>query len=321
MSSTIGVVVATYNGERYLETQLSSILQQTVKPDLIVVSDGGSTDDTLLIAHEVLSLSNIPHKVLSSDERLSVAANFEKALRECDTDYIFFADQDDKWIDTKIEHTIKYIEDDCVLLFTNAFVTDEKLQHHDETLWQQIGYKPQNTIERYYKGNETFVAELIRHNVVTGMCMCITRELKSIAIPFPGNVIHDYWLALLGICIGTVISINEPLTLYRQHKNNVVGTSTSIRKSYGKRLQYLDGLRARASMIEKLINIIENAQKASVCTVLNEYKSYLNRRIEYLSDNRIFGNTIPISEYSKFEYKKERVICRDIFTKFSKIIK
>lgn len=321
MAKSLGVVVATYNGEQYLETQLLSIISQTIKPDLIVVSDGGSTDNSVDIARRVLSKGDIPYKLLESEVQLSVTNNFEKALRECDTDLIFFSDQDDKWLDNKIEITLKYFTENCSLVFSNAFITDEELQFNGMTLWNQIGFHPGEKIKYYCRGDLGFLTELIKHNVVTGMCMCITEELKTASIPFPDDVIHDYWLALLGITYGSIIAIDEPLTLYRQHHNNVVGTSTTIRKSFSKRHHYIKKIIGNKTMIEQLLVLNCNYENEDIKRLLKDYDDYLNQRIQYVSCSKLSNIGVIPKGYSLFEYNKERVIARDIYTRVSTIIK
>ena len=131
MSNTIGVVLATYNGELYVEQQLRSIIGQTKKPTMIIVSDGGSTDRTIEVCSAVLEDSGISSNILVSDTQLSAAANFEKALNHCDCDIIFFSDQDDVWMPNKIELLTQAMEkNDCCLAFANAFITDSSLKQN-----------------------------------------------------------------------------------------------------------------------------------------------------------------------------------------------
>ncbi len=162
MGNTVGVIIATYNGEKYVRHQLNTIINQSLKPDLIVVSDGGSTDNTIDICIQTLSNSGIQYKVLTSNERLSVQANFNKALSECNCNYIFFADQDDSWIRNKIEITINdMMKSNASLAFTNAAITNEALVRSGVSLWDSIGYR-QNSPNHLYNQNDVhFIEELV----------------------------------------------------------------------------------------------------------------------------------------------------------------
>lgn len=319
MNCTIGVVVATYNGERFIETQLLSIINQTKHPNEIIVSDGCSADNTIQIAKKILSEHDIPYRILTSDKRLSVSQNFQKGLSACETDYIFFSDQDDMWLENKIERTLLSIEEDCSLIFTNAYIADENLNYNGSTLWQQIGYRTDARTKKYSKGDLSFYKLLIKHNVVTGMCMCISSTIKPFAIPFPDGVIHDYWIAFVGISTGSVISINEPLTLYRQHGNNVVGTTTNLRKSYSKKDRYLNDIIAKEKMITQVLELIKHENLRIPYGIVTQYKDYLDKKIQYITSRQLFP--VPsLSDYYKYEYKMGRIVIRDIFTKVRTLV-
>ena len=283
---------------------------------MIVVSDGGSADKTVSIAKTILSQSNVPYKLLLTDTQLPVAQNFEKALKECDTDLIFFSDQDDVWLEKKIEYTASSMVESCELIFSDAYVVDSDLINNNKTLWQKVGYHPDNHINVYKQYDTSFFNELLEHNVVTGMCMCITKTLRDIALPFPEKVLHDYWLALLGINKGAVVSINEPLVLYRQHSSNVVGTSTTFKKSFVKRKGYLNKLQAKESMFIRLKKIVgKDSPESNIYQLICEYVAYLACRINYIKHGSVFEIINNISGYTRYEHRHWRIIMRDVFAK------
>lgn len=128
MPETIGVCIATYNGEKYIEEQLKSIINQKRPVDYIVISDGCSEDATLDICEKILSRNNIDFKILRSDKRLSVTENFERGLKELRTDYIFLSDQDDFWKRDKTSIAIEQMKlNRAKLFFSNAELVDEHL--------------------------------------------------------------------------------------------------------------------------------------------------------------------------------------------------
>src|SRR5438034_11669775 len=102
MNKTIGVAIATFNGVRYIEEQLNSICSQTVKPNLISISDDGSTDGTVAALEVFRRRSKIPVVLNTNTKRVGVVENFMRAFNQCDTDYISYSDQDDVWHPNKV---------------------------------------------------------------------------------------------------------------------------------------------------------------------------------------------------------------------------
>jgi glycosyltransferase involved in cell wall biosynthesis len=105
------IVMATYNGEKYLSEQLDSFCKQSVLPDELVVSDDNSKDATKEI---ILNFAKTaPFKVLfvENNHNSGVVKNFENALKHAKGDIIFFSDQDDYWLSNKIEKYMSVFEE------------------------------------------------------------------------------------------------------------------------------------------------------------------------------------------------------------------
>ena len=124
MDLTSAVVIATYNGEKYILEQIESIINQTRKPDYIVISDDNSKDRTIEICKKSLSTCGIPYNIVSNMGNKGVANNFFNGLSFCKQDIIFFSDQDDIWLNKKIENTMDIFEkySECIMVIHNAFI-------------------------------------------------------------------------------------------------------------------------------------------------------------------------------------------------------
>ncbi len=317
MKETVGAVIATYNGEKYVDQQLMSIINQDRKPDLIVISDGGSSDRTVEICREILSSSEIKYIILTSDTQLSVPINFGKAIENCCCDYIFLSDQDDYWVKDKISVTLEAMaNNDVCMAFTNATITDGALNHKGTTLWDTIGFKPEDEITVFEKNDFDFIHELIRHNIVTGMTICLTSDLRDVVLPISSNAIHDKWISMLAIFTGNIVAINQELVLYRQHGNNAVGTQRNLRKSLNNKRSYLDRLIQREKMISELFERIEGIDYPEF---LVNYKMYLRKRIEFLRGTTNFFSAVRLlNEYKKNEYKPLEIMIKDYIVRVSK---
>src|SRR5438270_1073780 len=100
---TVSVAMATFNGERYLKTQLDTIARQSVLPTELVVSDDGSNDQTLSVVADFARSAPFQVTTVRNETRLGFADNFLQAARLCEGDAVAYADQDDFWLSHKLE--------------------------------------------------------------------------------------------------------------------------------------------------------------------------------------------------------------------------
>lgn len=214
----VSVALCTYNGEKYIEEQLNSILAQTVGVNEIVISDDGSTDGTLNVVQAILSKSNIPFKILKNAGQKGVCGNFFNAISACSNEIIFTCDQDDVWKKDKVEKMIAPFEnnENVLLVFSDATLVDGNLKPLGSNLWKTLSFKP-------LKDSSKMFDVLLGLRVVTGACMAVRRDFAFFCGIARGGWLHDAWFAINASVRGDVIPINEELIFYRQHDNNTVG--------------------------------------------------------------------------------------------------
>lgn len=232
----ISVCIPTYNGGKYIKEQLESILKQLGPNDEVIISDDCSTDDTIEI---IKSFNDVRIKVYTH-EKISnrfkgtytniyyVYKNVENALRYATGDYIFLSDQDDIWLDDKIETVCAELNRgaDCVL-HNNIVVNNEggvlMKSYFDWT-------KPSNSLFRF----------LVRC-FYQGASMAFTRKILELSLPFPNTlpISHDHWIACNSWTHGKRISfIKKPLLLYRRHGDNVSPSSEKSNNSLYFKISY-----------------------------------------------------------------------------------
>ncbi len=226
----VSVALCTYNGEKYIEEQLNTIIAQTRRPDEIVVSDDGSSDRTLEIAGSVLAGSGIAHLVLKNEGKHGVVGNFHNAMSHCSGDVIFTSDQDDMWREDKVELMIRPFEEseENVLVFSNALLVDGEGKSLGGDLWSTLSFRPERA-----KGD--MFGLLLNRCVVTGAAMALRRSLFELGGMAPQGWLHDGWFAVNAVLVGKLCPIDEQLLFYRQHGNNVVGAKklTSMQRVKG----------------------------------------------------------------------------------------
>lgn len=199
----ITVVLCTYNGAKYLATQLDSILSQTYTPIELVISDDASTDDTRQVLQRYENIPGI--SIYYNEKNIGLAKNFDLASKQAKGEFIAYSDQDDIWVENKIEQLHKAI-DNKLLVYSDSELIDEN--------GSKLG-KKLSDIRHMYTGEDS--RGFIFSNVVWGHGMLIKKELLQVSRPFPANVHHDVWLTFKAITHGGITYLDEVLTKYRQH--------------------------------------------------------------------------------------------------------
>ena len=207
----ISVCIATHNGEKYIKEQLVSILEQIEDSDEIIISDDGSTDNTIELIHSLdddrIKIVTIEHSRKNMKPHWYVTKNFENSLKHAKGDMIFLADQDDIWMPNKIEKCIKGIGENIALLHNLRCVDINA---------NSLGYDWYNQKEKFRKYNI-----LMMGHTHQGCALCFKKELLNFILPFPENLYtHDFWIGIIAELKGGLRFLDEDLMKYRIHGNN-----------------------------------------------------------------------------------------------------
>lgn len=217
----LSVALCTYNGSIFIEQQINSILNQTIKVDEIIVCDDKSTDATVSILKK-LQVSHPCIVIIENEINLRSTKNFEKVIQICSGDYIFLADQDDLWNEEKVAKTLAVFKENPTAegVFSNAdLIDDNGTKLSDKTIWDSVFFfekempKPIDFVDIIFKNG----------NIVTGATLCIKKEVKSFIFPFSEDNLHDEWIASLLAFRNTLYYSTENLISYRIHENQQVG--------------------------------------------------------------------------------------------------
>lgn len=214
----IDILLATYNGEKYLKCQLDSILNQTHKNIRLLINDDCSTDNTRAILKEYEEKDN-RIKVKYNEKNLGYVKNFEDLLKRVENKYFALSDQDDFWKEEKIEKSLnKLLEEDADLVFTDLEPVDEKLNTITPSMVRFM------QMDKNIKKHQDYKVVFLR-NCVTGCTILSKKELINEYIPIPTKepMVHDWWMALIISQIGKITFLDEPTIKYRQHGNNQLG--------------------------------------------------------------------------------------------------
>lgn len=233
----VSVAMATYNGEKYIYEQIKTILRNLTESDELIVSDDGSIDKTL----EIIEKINDNRIKLIKGTGSGIKQNFENAIKHTTGDYIFLADQDDMWLDNKIDKTLEHFyKSDAILIQHDAVVIDEN---------QNILY---NSFAEHRKVKTGIIKNLIK-NSYHGCCIAFKKELKNEILPIPNNIyLHDAWIGLIAELNGNTKFINEKLIKYRRHLEN----TSSFRH-----LPLKEMIKNRVNYTKELLKYIKDRKK------------------------------------------------------------
>lgn len=320
MEHKISVVLCTYNGEKYIQQQIQSILDQSRLPDELIIVDDRSSDNTVSIIKRMLPDAGITYQIHINEVNLGVVRNFEKGMGLSTGDIIFTCDQDDLWVNHKVERMLIEFDKNprCLLVFSDAILVNQDRVPFSYRLWDVSRVLPDVFDQkRYYD-------ELLKKRVVTGAAMALRRELFEKTSPFPEKSwLHDGWLAINAPLYGDMVAIREPLIEYRQHGGNSVGASRL--NFIGKVKRYTNNLRNMEPMdvqiCKEYVDFLEISGK--LIAEKNETK-HVEACIRFWSDSiqmkhisRIQGllmiaKCIANQGYQKFHYGGLRGVTVDI---------
>lgn len=285
MNNSVAVLVATYNGAQYVQSQLESLANQTYKNIRIYIRDDGSKDSTFDICKQFLSKHN--NTVLTQGENCGAFSNFMQLLRFAgdDHEYYAFCDQDDIWMENKIENAITKIGDtsEPVLYCSQVVIVDKNIR--------TVGLSKVPV----YIGFQNALVE----NIAQGSTIVLNRTARDILVSkeVTGIKLHDWWCYLVISSLGKVLYDPSPTMYYRMHSRNVsYGAFGSLPKMIGrlKRLMKKDRFECfkQALVLKNMYGSIMTFRQSEL---LNEFLSIMEIRflfrLKYLFVNKFRRQT------------------------------
>ena len=239
----ISVVLCTYNGAKYIEAQLASIIAQTYAVAEIIVVDDVSSDDTMAVVERAAARDS---RISLSQNNFNIGftSNFESALQMAKHDYIAISDQDDIWHHQKIEKMMAAFASDAAAIYCDSVRFTKDIPIHPI----------KNKKNKHVAGTD--VRKLAMYNTVSGHALIIRKTLLEKALPIPTAVYYDWWLALQAVTSGGLQYLDEILVYQRAHDNNVTiaknTSSKELRNNYRTMLRtHLQAFVQIASLSEK----------------------------------------------------------------------
>lgn len=299
-SPLVSIVMATYNGERFIEAQIKSILSQTYTNLEIIVVDDVSTDQTYGKL-EAYATKDKRIKLFRNDSNLGYVKNFEKGLLLANGSYVAPSDHDDIWFPEKIATLLAAINE-ATIVYADSVLIDES--------GNPIG-KKLSDIKRLTDFNDCL--SFLVGNSAAGHAMLIKTELIQKAVPLAPMIPHDHWLGFVATLYTGIKFIDTPLVYYRQHNSSVFGavkvndTNGEVKAERKKKSKNLAEIRERVALMY-------NKCPASI----QEEKEVLRRCNKYYQSFSLLNNINRMCLFFRYNkrimaYKRRNLIRRWLY--------
>ena len=294
-SPKISIVLATYNGGKFLCEQLQSLINQTYTNIEIVAVDDGSTDNTIGILNSYAT-QYANFKIYRNQTNLGYVKNFEKGCDLAEGELIALCDQDDVWDNDKLKSMAEAIGDDP-MVYCDSFICDENLQQTGKKISSHVNFQTRRSC-----------LEISIFCRIYGNATLFKKSILAAAMPFPLFIPHDWWLSYVASMYGDIKYIDVPLVYYRQHSTNAVGAigGKSRKKAGSKRerkRQEINGIRQRMDAFYNLCPADKVKEKQVLFKLHKSYGSFS------LSNNLLRMVTF-FRNYKILLYVKKRSILR-----------
>ena len=290
----IVVLMSTYNGDRFLEEQIDSILAQDIKENAqmqLIVRDDGSKDDT---THILDAYQNEQKLTWYASENLGPEKSFWDLLKNApDADYYAFCDQDDVWFPDKLSRAILRLSgepQDKPLLYCSGFTaTDGQLQPL---------VMHQSPLHRY-----TDYAHALVYSTAPGCTFVLNRATKCLASRYDMDsdyvVMHDWLIHKIVTVMGGIMVYDAtPSMYYRQHGSNLIGVKSSGFKDFLQRIHRFwvgTGRQTRSECAKSLLHVYGedvSRQAYSALDLVANYRGNIGKKIAFMRDRRFRTGTI-----------------------------
>jgi len=293
----ISIILTTYNGERFIAEQIDSILSQSYKDFRLLIFDDVSTDNTFAIVSDYAR--RYPEIIFAKQNAINTGGahhNFIHQITRVRDDYIMLCDQDDVWMDDKIDLTFERMlemerihgRDTPIMVHTDVTVTNENLQMVSQS------YKEMANLD--YSFNR--LNNLVSMNIATGCTIMYNRALAEHFTVVPDFIVmHDWWISLVAATFGEIGNIEGQTVLYRQHEFNSVGAKNVLS------LRYINYVLSHIGIMSGKLNDSYRQARSFIkiySDLLNGVQLELLSAHAYMSRRSRLGKIISLIRYNTF---------------------
>ena len=288
ISPLVSIALCTYNGDKFLEEQLDSLINQTYQNIEIIIIDDFSSDQTIEIIKRYVAKFETIH-LHQNEVNLGYVKNFEKAIGLCNGEFIALCDQDDIWAHEKINLLFNNIENNALIYHDSEFI-DGKGTPLRKNLSERLNM---------YEGSSS--CPFFFYNSVSGHSIMFRKSLIGSILPFNENYYHDWQIAIIATAHGGIKYLNQTLVKYRQHElSNTDFLRIKTKRAKKNKLTNLNWLKFVQSKLKNDFYLAE------IISCLNDYD-----KVKIVSRMKLFQ--ILLKNYNLLFYMKKK---HPLFKKF-----
>lgn len=288
----ISVAMTTFNGEKYIEKQIESIIHQSLSVDEIIVCDDGSTD------HTVELIKKYDVTLIQNSQNLGYKLNFKKAMEKCNGDYIFLCDQDDIWEKDKVKDMMNIMEShkNIHVLASSFTYIDGQDQMISTTL--NKGYSNNNLYNKEVKKNDlvsVLTDEFIYGNYFQGCALVMDKQTRDFVVHhFDDRLPHDWIISLYASIDGGMYFYNKSEFKYRIHSDNSIGVST-LNQSSTEHVNRAYRFEERYQKARDALYVLDVLKSNCIDYYMQNEKefkaieSFMEHHVSYLKNKKFFG--------------------------------
>ncbi|MDT2730991.1 glycosyltransferase [Streptococcus parauberis] len=278
------VLMATYNGQNFIEEQLDSIRNQTLSPDYVLMRDDGSSDKTIEVVNNYINRYNLSGWLIQRNEKnLGWRLNFRQLLidyQPLDADFVFFSDQDDIWYLDKNERQVEIMENHPEIDLLSADI-DIKLMSEDATEPQNYNFNDEKELSKY-------PLNFSYHNYRQGWTFCIRKELINLIMPYykEGLILsHDNLMTGISCLIGKGFNYNRPVGVHKRHGGNASGNLLNMRSTNQRHISELKLVMSYYTIAKAVLTELNHTNKNKI----EDYFEFNVERLKNAKQRRLFA--------------------------------
>lgn len=276
----ISVVISTYNGEKYIQEELESIKNQTIKPDEVLIFDDGSSDDTVALMQRYIKTNNLQSwRVIKNNKNKGWKRNFMEGIKQASGDIVFIADQDDIWMPKKIQHMSEIMERKKEIFLLTSKYKNFFDNWNDDTK-NLMAKKENKTLTKVDEVNRFFAMDY------PGCTYCVRKDFFDQIYPeWNPRFAHDAFLWRYALAQKGAYVLNETLHLWRKHTESTYAVIEKTSQNYEFRYDALE-------LYELFLDTFLNSQKIDKDQkeIFKKYKKWIELRKKfYETRNPIYG--------------------------------
>lgn len=294
----VAVLMSAYNGELYISEQIESIVSTLPEAELYI-HDDGSSDSTIDIINEFASANPLIHPIMMT-KNFGVKKSFLNMLENVDADYYFFSDQDDIWEENKAKTFLDkagYLDSNRPgMVYSELLLVDENNQSIGKTMGQaEWGSRDEDSKD----------ASFLMNNRVTGASMLVNNMMKKFWVQnmknfdFDKITMHDAFLAKAAFLSDNILFINEPLTRYRQHSNNLIGLAKG-EKTLIDRATMLKAVVDESMLVAHLLEVsdipMSSSRRSFIDLIESYYRNSLIENFVSVLFSKAWRNSVPLNK-------------------------